>query len=106
MDVLQVFVRADAKVTKEEEMVLEELTGLIEQYVDEDATERTMFEVLIVPQNDEQVSAIADLIPGAQMTTLRGGSVFPVGRFFSANYAEVVCEKYIALGLFTTHVAA
>jgi len=29
-----------------------------------------------------------------------------VGRFLSANYAEVVCEKYIALGLFTTHVAA
>ena len=40
------------------------------------------------------------------MTTLRGGSVFPVGRFFSASYAEVVCQKYIELGLFTIHVAA
>jgi hypothetical protein len=65
-----------------------------------------MFEVLIVPQNDEQVTAIADLIPGAEMTTLRGGRVFSVGRFFSASYAEVVCQKYIALGLFTTHVTA
>jgi hypothetical protein len=104
MDVLQVFVKADAKVTAEEEMALEELTGILEEYVADDPTDRSIFEVLIVPQNDGQVAAIAELIPGVEMTALRGGDVFSVGRFFSASYAEVICQKYIALGLFTTTV--
>jgi hypothetical protein len=33
---------------------------------------------------------------------VRGGRVFAVGDYFSTSYAEMVCQKYIALGLFTT----
>jgi hypothetical protein len=40
------------------------------------------------------------------MRTLRGGRVFSVGKFFSVSYAEVICQKYIQLGLFTTQVRA
>lgn len=104
MDVMQLFVKADAKVTQEEEIALEELTGLIEHYVDEEPSGQGMYEVLIVPQNDAQVEAIGQLIPGTEMKTLRGGRVFSVGRFYSASYAEVICQKYIELGLFTTQV--
>ena len=104
MDVMQLFVKADAKVTEEEEIALEELTGLIQHYVDQDLFEQTMYEVLIVPQNDAQVDAVRQLIPGVRMRTQRGGRVFTVGRFFSASYAEVICQKYIDLGLFTTQV--
>lgn len=106
MDVMQLFVKADAKVTEEEEIALEELTGIIQHYIDEDPAEQSMFEVLIVPQTDAQVDAVNQLIPGTEMRTLRGGRVFSVGRFFSASYAEVICQKYIELGLFTTQVAA
>jgi len=106
MDVMQLFVMADAKVTEEEEIALEEMTGMIEHYLEESPSGQTMFEVLIVPQNDEQVEAVSQLIPGTQMRTLRGGRVFSVGKFFSVSYAEVICQKYIQLGLFTTQVRA
>lgn len=106
MDVMQLFVMADAKVTEDEEVALEEMTGIIQHYLEEDPSGKSMFEVLIVPQNDEQVEAVSQLIPGTQMRTLRGGRVFSVGKFFSASYAEVICQKYIQLGLFTTQVTA
>jgi len=106
MDVMQLFVMADAKVTEDEEVALEEMTGIIQHYLEEDPSGKSMFEVLIVPQNDEQVEAVSQLIPGTQMRTLRGGMVFSVGKFFSASYAEVICQKYIQLGLFTTQVTA
>lgn len=104
-DVLTLFVKADEKVTREEEIVLEEVNGLITQYVTADTLERSMYEVLIVPQSDEQFEAVGTLIPGAQAKKRRGGTVFSVGSFFSVDYAEVICQKYIALGLFTAHVA-
>lgn len=103
-DVLSLFVKADEKVTREEEIVLEEVNGLIAQYVTADTLEREMYEVLIVPQSDEQFDAVRSLIPGAHAKKKRGGTVFSVGSFFSADYAEVVCQKYIALGLFTAQV--
>lgn len=104
LDVMHLFVKADAQVSPEEELALEELSGLIEHYVAGDGAESPIHEVLIVPQSDEQMEAVRVLIPGTEMKVLRGGRVFSVCRVFSANYAEVICEKYIALGLFTTQV--
>jgi hypothetical protein len=104
MDVLNLFVEADEEVTREEELVLEEISGMISQYVSEDTLERPMYEVVIVPQSEAQVEAVRELIPGTEMKTERGGKVFSVGHFYSESYAEVVGEKYVALGLFTTHV--
>jgi len=104
VDLLGVFVRVDAEVTAEEETVLEELNGLIARYLDRDGQEPVTYEVVIVPQNEQQVDAVRSLIPGAEMKPARGGRVFSVGQFFSRRYAEVVCDRYIALGLFTTHV--
>ena len=34
----------------------------------------------------------------------RGGEVFKVGKFFSEDYADAVCEKYITLGLYSSYV--
>jgi hypothetical protein len=106
LDVLHLFVQADAKVSPEEELVLEELAGMITQYVTGKVGEHDMFEVVIVPQNDEQLSAVQSILPGVVAKPARGGMVFSAGRFFSSRYAEAVCEKYIALGLFTARVDA
>lgn len=104
LDLLQVFVKADAKVTREEDMALEELSGLITAYVRDGDEPRQMHEVLIVPQSDPQFEAVRSLVPGTEVKTVRGGRVFSVGRFFSSRYAEAVCQKYIDLGLFTARV--
>ncbi len=103
MDVLNLFVQADSRVSPEEETILEEVKGLLGQYVDRDG-EQPSYEVVIVPQSEEQIDAVRSLIPGTELEERRGGRVFTVGRFFSEAYAEVVSQKYIGLGLFTTHV--
>ena len=62
-------------------------------------------EVLIVPQSEAQFDAVRSLLPGREEKVLRGGKVFSAGTYLSPRYAELVCEKYIALGLFATQVA-
>ncbi|MCG8469044.1 MAG: TerB family tellurite resistance protein [Gemmatimonadetes bacterium] len=105
MDVLNLFVKADAEVSEEERVVLEEINGLIEHYVSEDTLERRTYEVLIVPQSSNQFEAAETLLPGCEIKERRGGKVISVGTFYSHDYAEAVCQKYIALGLFTAQVS-
>jgi len=104
LDVIQLFVKADSRVTREEELALEELSALIDDYTAGEDEERTLHEVLIVPQSDRQFEAVRELFPGSEVKSVRGGEVFSVGRFFSPRYAEAVCERYIDLGLFTARV--
>lgn len=105
LDVLQLLVRADARTAREEELALEEITGLVTRYIADEEGKEPPHQVLIVPQTEEQFEAVRSLLPGHEVLTYRGGRVFSVGRFFSSSYAEVVCDKYIALGLFTTQVS-
>jgi len=103
LDVLYHFVHADETVSKEEEMVLEEITSMIMGYVTQSG-DQGEHEVVIVPQTEEQKAAVLSILPSAEASNLRGGIVYSVGRFYSARYAEMVCDKYVALGLFTTRV--
>ena len=96
----------DAERTEVLRVVVEEVNGLIEQYVGADTLERQTYEVVIVPQSAEQFEAVEAIIPGASVSERRGGKVISVGTFFSHDYAEAVCQKYIALGLFTAQVAS
>ncbi len=105
LDVMHLFVKADAQVSEEERIVLEETDGLIEHYIGAGTAERRTYEVLIVPQSREQFEAAEVLLPGCEFKETRGGRVISVGTFFSHDYAEAVCQKYIALGLFTAQVA-
>ncbi len=104
VDVLQLFVQADEKVTREEELMMEEIAGMTSAYAGEAGG--AMHEVVIVPQDAAQTDAVRSLLPGVEPKRARGGRVFAVGRFFSPRYADMVCEKYIALGLFTARVEA
>ncbi|MDH3733079.1 MAG: TerB family tellurite resistance protein [Gemmatimonadota bacterium] len=105
LDVLNLFVKADDDVSHEERVVIEEVNGLIQMYVGGDTIDRQTYEVVIVPQSAEQFEAVEAIIPGASVSERRGGKVISVGTFFSHDYAEAVCQKYIALGLFTAQVA-
>jgi hypothetical protein len=106
LDLLQLLAEADERVTWQEAVALEEVGGMLRQYVTgEEASTVASHEVLIVPQSDEQVEAVRTLLPDREEKMLRGGRVFSVGHYFSARYAEVVCQKYISLGLFTTLVS-
>lgn len=105
LDLLHILARADTHVSAEEELVLDELSGLVHHYLEAVGSDGTLYEVLIVPQSEAQVEAVRELLPGREEKLLRGGRVFSAGRYFSARYADVVCHRYIDLGLFTVILA-
>lgn len=102
VDLMHVLTRADSRVTWEETMAVEEIDGMIRHYLASDGAAIPRYEVLIVPQSEAQIDAVRTLLPESEEKMVRGGRVFGVGDYFSTSYAEMVCQKYIALGLFTT----
>ena len=102
VDLMNLMAEADDEVTKEEEMAVAEFTGMIAYYVSsEKGGDIKMFEVSIVPQGDKQMESVRELLPDLDMVESRGGRVFKVGKYFSEDYAEAVCSKYISLGLYS-----
>ena len=102
VDLINLMAQADDEVTEEEAMAVSEFTGMIAHYVSaEKGGEMQMYEVNIVPQGDEQIAAVKEILPDLDVVDDRGGRVFKVGRYFSEEYAEAVCGKYIALGLYS-----
>jgi putative ABC transport system ATP-binding protein len=103
LDVLQQIVWSDAEVSPEEDLLLDEISAMVAGYTSRsDAQGR--HEVVIVPQTPEQVVEVETLLPEVRPRGERGGTVYPVGRFFSPAYAEKICERYIARGLFTARL--
>lgn len=103
LDALHQFVNADELVSEAEEVVMDEVTGMIMGYVTQSG-DQAGHEVVIVPQTDEQKERVLSLLPGIEPLSMRGGNVYTVGRFYSAKYADVICDKYITLGLFTARI--
>lgn len=102
VDLINLMAEADDEVTDEEAMAVAEFTGMISHYVSsEKGGDMLMYEVNIVPQGDQQMDAVRELLPELEIVEDRGGRVFKVGKYFSEDYAEAVCEKYISLGLYS-----
>jgi len=92
-DVLNMLVRIDGVISEEEELVLEELMGLIKQYEDDDPS-TVLYSIAIVPQSKEQEEAILRTMPTLHKSEVAGGHAFLVGPFHSRKYAQIVCNKY------------
>ena len=105
VDLINMMAEADDEVTDEEAMAVGEFTGMIAHYVSqEEGGSIDAFEVVIVPQNEQQSSAVKELIPNIDSVKKQGGEIFIVGTFYSEEYANAVCGKYISLGLFTNSI--
>ena len=105
IDLINMMAEADDEVTEEESMAVGEFTGMIAHYVSqEEGGSIDAFEVVIVPQNEKQSKAVKDLIPNIKPVQKQGGEIFIVGTFYSEDYANAVCVKYINLGLFTNSI--
>jgi len=100
IDVLHELVKIDENVSNQEELILEEVHKYMLAYID-DSDVQANYTVIIAPQNRSQDSAIATLLPDAQKIEVAGGSGYLVGSFYSADYADVICDQYRALGFFT-----
>jgi len=103
LDVLLHMIHADGNVSEEEEVLLDELNSMITAHITLGPT-HPKYEVVIVPQDDEQRTKIAALLPGIEATQRLGGIVYPIGQFHSGRFADMVSHKYVEQGLFTTRL--
>jgi hypothetical protein len=100
LDVLNMLVKIDDEVSSKEEMMMEEIEGLIGHYVNQ-TDENADFHVAIVPQNEQQETAIVSLLPKAVKRQVAGGHAYLIGPFYSQKYAEIVCDRYRAFEFFS-----
>ncbi len=104
-DTLAALVRVDEVTSAEEQLMLDELRGMLHHYVGERG-EGGRHVVAVVPQDAAQDTALGSLLPEVAKQKLQGGIAYPVGPFFSAPYANLVAEEYRAMNFFATVVAA
>ena len=74
VDLINMMAEADDEVTDEEAMAVGEFTGMIAHYVSqEEGGSIDAFEVVIVPQNEEQADAVIELLPYVHPVKRQGG---------------------------------
>jgi hypothetical protein len=103
-DVLHALVNIDDQVTREEDLMLAELDGMLDAYLRDEPDAASGFAVVLVPQGAEQDQAIAAVLPDLQKRELHGGQVYVAGTYHSFDFAELVSAQYRALNFFTAVV--
>lgn len=101
LDLLTSLVSADKNVSSEEIFILDEIKGMIREYVDQGEPADT-FVVLLVPQHDKEIAAVRTLLPNIEPRNEWGGEVYYAGIYHSRPYALMIAEKYQDLNLFAT----
>ncbi len=99
-DILRALVEADEQRTSEEDLVLAELEGMFNNYLELEG--QSHFSVAVVPQSKKQDQAVSTLLPDAPKRQVEGGEAYVVGQYYSADFADIVGDQYRNLGFFTT----
>jgi hypothetical protein len=103
LDLIRFFVKLDNKISKEEALMLPEISGMLSAYAARKGQpQRARYSVLLVPQTPQQQQAIRDLLPQAEPTEIFGGQAFLAGHYYHAEYAQTVCQEYRQLNIFAT----
>jgi hypothetical protein len=101
-EMMNALINADDEVSPEEDLIASELIGIITSYITSDgAEELKTFDVLIVPQNDKHHEFIKQLAPEAEQFEISGGFAYSIGSYYSQKYAEMICNQYREVNLFT-----
>ena len=101
-DLVKFMVHADSKVSKEESVVLDEISGAVGAYLAEVGEDPVLYEVLLVPQKTEHHSQIQELISKSTPLPRAGGEAFVVGAYFSESFAQAICHRFRNRQVFST----
>ena len=98
-DVLAVLISIDDSVSPEEQMMMEELGGMISGYIT--GSDEAGHHVFIAPQSLAQEAALQEIMPDSKKELRLGGEVLVVGRYHSRAYAQMVRDRYRDAGYLT-----
>jgi len=97
-DVVQALINIDERITKEEELIGAEISGMLINYASEQKT--TLYGVMIHPKQEQQESFLA-LVPSAKEEYILGNRAYVAGIFQTRPYAEAFSEYYREQDFFT-----
>jgi len=97
---LETIAKADNQVSDDEAFILDEIYNVFDDYLNGEE-DLPKYEVLIAPQNQDQETMIERLIPDFTKVTDKGGVCYRVGEYYSLNYAQMICQKYRSMNIFT-----
>ncbi|MEH2063621.1 MAG: hypothetical protein V7K50_15390 [Nostoc sp.] len=98
-DVVQALINIDERVTKEEELIGAEISGMLINYASQEKT--ALCRVIIHPTNQKEQESLLALVPSAKEEYILGNPAFIVATFQTAPYAEAFSENYREQGFFT-----
>jgi hypothetical protein len=101
-DLVSLIIRADGKVTTEEEIILAETTNHLHAYISDG--DPNYCYVNIVPRSSEQATSLLSLVMNVEERQVAGASTYFVGPYFSSLYAEQIAKQYRGLGFFAIMV--
>jgi len=101
LDIINTLVSVDENVSTEEKFILDEIKGMIETYISGEQAKIT-YNVIVVPQDREERSAIRVLLPDVTPKAEWGGNIYFAGSYHSRPFAEMISEKYQKMNLFST----
>ena len=101
-DLVKFMVHADRRVSPEERVVMEEISGAASAYLADVGEDPVLYEVLLVPQNPAQREQIESLLTDASPKPRAGGEAFVAGAYFSESFAEAICQRFRERRLFST----
>lgn len=104
-DIMQTLIKIDGDVSSEEELIVEELLGLINKYLNKH-DENNRFYIAIVPQDTAQESAIQGLLGETERKKVAGGQAYVNGPYFSRKYSEILSQQYHALSCLAVVVSS
>lgn len=98
-DVLAMLVSIDDSVSPTEQMMMEELGGMISNYIT--GSDQAGHHVFIAPQSPAQDASLQQIMPDMKKEARLGGEVLVVGRYHSQAYSEMVRDRYRDAGYLT-----
>ncbi len=101
-DLVRFMARADKHISEEENLILDELAMVVQDYLSAESAGIRSFEVLIAPQSDAQKQQIEGALPHARLAPRAGGHAYVAGCFYSQAFAAEVCKQYREKGFFCT----
>lgn len=101
LDLVGFMVNADRTIAAEEKAVLEELADLARRHLG-DGDSRALYEVLLVPQNDQQRDTIGATFADPGPLPRAGGLAYVAGAYFSETFAREICRHYRDMNIFAT----
>jgi len=101
LDIINSLVSADQNVSGEEQFILDEIKGMIANYVSEGES-KAVYSVIVVPQDKKERASVRALLPDVVPRAEWGGNVYCDGVYHSRPFAEMISEKYQGLDLFST----